>query len=179
LVLVAAAGSQLRDSLDTSVQGFQLLLDSALKHTPIPKFYTRSRTQWPSGSVKVWKLTPSPSSRDRSALTMVRNPSVVAGTTINFLRLSWAIRPPGQDARNQARKERVSLTPVIKMGVLLGRCPAGKQVLVTWAFGVVPSGLPLRGPVMSLDMRLLAISDETVGSDGSEPMAVGLSGPLG
>jgi hypothetical protein len=65
------------------------------------------------------------------------------------------------------------------MGVLLGRSSAGKQVLVTWAFGVVPTGMPLRGPDMSLDMRLFAVSDETAGSDGSEPMAVGMSGPRG
>ena len=32
---------------------------------------------------------------------------------------------------------------------------------------------------MLLDMRLLTVSDETAGSDGSESMAVGLSGPLG
>jgi len=32
---------------------------------------------------------------------------------------------------------------------------------------------------MSLDMRLFVVSIETLGSDGSESMAVGLSGPLG
>jgi hypothetical protein len=46
----------------------------------------------------------------------------------------------------------VSRAPVIKIGVLLGRSPDGKQVLATWACGVVPSGLSLRGPDMSLDM---------------------------
>jgi hypothetical protein len=65
------------------------------------------------------------------------------------------------------------------MGVLLGRSPAGRLVLVTLALRVVPAGMPLRGPDMSLDMRLLAVSDETAGSDRSKPMAVGLSGPLG
>ena len=73
----------------------------------------------------------------------------------------------------------MSLTPVIKLGFLLGRYSARKQVLATWAFVVAPSGLPLRGPNMSLDMRLLAVSGETAGSDESDPMAVGLSGPLG
>ena len=73
----------------------------------------------------------------------------------------------------------MSRAPEIKMEVLLGRSPADKQVLVTWAFEVVPSGLSLRGPDMSLDMRLLTVSDETADSDGSESMAVGLSGPLG
>ena len=32
---------------------------------------------------------------------------------------------------------------------------------------------------MSLDMRLLNVSDETAGSDGSESKAVSLSNPLG
>ena len=48
----------------------------------------------------------------------------------------------------------MSLTPEIKMGVLLGRSFAGGQALAILAFAVVPSGLPLRGPNMSLDMRL-------------------------
>jgi len=51
--------------------------------------------------------------------------------------------------------------------------------LFTWALGVVPSGMPLRGPDMSLDMRLLDVSIETPDSEGSESMAVGLSVPLG
>ena len=72
----------------------------------------------------------------------------------------------------------MSRNPEIKMGVL-GRSPAGKQALVTWAWVVVPSGVSLRGPDMSLDMRLLTVSDKTAGSDGSESMAVGLSDPLG
>jgi len=122
--------------------------------------------------VKVCKLKPSFPSRDRSALTAALNPSAVDGTTINSSPFSWAIRLPGQDARKQARKERASLTPEIKMGVLLGRRPAGRQ-----AIAVVPSGLSLRGPDMSLDMRLLVVSVETPGSDGSESMVVGLSGP--
>jgi len=53
------------------------------------------------------------------------------------------------------------------------------QVLVTWAFEVVPSDMSLRGPEMLLDMRLLVVSVETPGSVGSESMSVGLSGPLG
>ena len=114
----------------------------------------------------MWKLTPAFPSRDRSALTAVLNSSAVDGTTINFSPFSWAIRLPGHDARNQARKERVSLKPEIKMGILLGRSPAGRQALATWAFEVVPSGMPLRGPDMSLAMRLLLDSIETPGSDG-------------
>ena len=82
--------------------------------------------------MKVWKLTTSLPSRDSSALAAAWNSSAEDGTTINFSLLSWAVRPPGQDARNQARKARVSRTPEIKMDVLLGRCPAGRQVLATW-----------------------------------------------
>jgi hypothetical protein len=52
-------------------------------------------------------------------------------------------------------------------------------VLATWEFEVVSSGMPLSGPDMSLDMRLLVVSIETPGSDVYESMAVGLSGPLG
>jgi hypothetical protein len=103
----------------------------------------------------VWKVTPFFPSRDLSVRIAVLNPSAVDGTTINFSPLSWVVRPPGQDSRNQARKGRTSLYPEIKMGVLLGRCPTGKQVLANWAFGVVPFGLPLRVPDMSLDTRLL------------------------
>ena len=51
-------------------------------------------------------------------------------------------------------------------------------MLVTWVFGVVPSGLSLRGLDTSLDVRLFTVSDETAESDGSESMAVGLSDPL-
>ena len=65
--------------------------------------------------------------------------------------------------------------PVIKMGFLLGRSPA----VATLALQVVPAGVPLRGPDMSWDMRLVAVSDETADSDGFESMAEGLSDPLG
>jgi hypothetical protein len=40
-------------------------------------------------------------------------------------------------------------------------------VLATWARLVVPFGMSLRGPDMSLDMRLLTVSGETADSDGS------------
>jgi len=113
---------------------------------------------------------------DRSALIAALKPFAFDGTTISFSALSWAVSPPGQDPRNQARKARVSRT---KMGVLLSRSPADKQVLTTWAFGVVPSCFSLRGPYMSLDMRLLTVSVVTPDLDGFGSMAVGLSDPLG
>jgi hypothetical protein len=131
---------------------------TTLSGIPLHKFFTRSHIQRSSGSVKLYKPTPSPS-RDGTSLTMALNPSAVEGTTIKFSPLCWAVRPRGQDTRNQASKPRVSLGTLIKMGVLLGRSYAGKQVLVTWACGVMPSGLPLRGRDMSLDTRQLAISD--------------------
>ena len=117
----------------------------------------------------MWKLTPSFQSRDRSALTAALNPSAVDGTTINFSPFSWAIRPPGQEARNQARKEWVSLTPEIKMDILLRRSPARRQDLATSTFEMVPSGMPFRGPDLSLDMRLLVVTIETPGADGPIP----------
>ena len=79
-----------------------------------------------------------PQRTDRGA-----EPVSCCGTTINFSDFNWAIRPPGQNARSQARKARVSFIPEIKIGVLLGRCPAGRQALATWALRVVPTGMPL------------------------------------
>ena len=57
--LVETSRSELRDSLDTNVQGFELLPDDALRHT-LAQFFTRRRAQRFSGIVMVWKLTPSP-----------------------------------------------------------------------------------------------------------------------
>ena len=54
--LVTAAGLQ-HDSLDTNVQGFQLL-DDGLRHSATQ--FTRNNTQRSTWSVKVWKLTPAP-----------------------------------------------------------------------------------------------------------------------
>ena len=49
-----------------------------------------------------------------------------------------------------------------------------------WAFKVVPSGMPHRGPDISLlYMSLVAVSDNSAGSEWSEPLARGLLGPLG
>ena len=91
-----------------------------------------------------------------STPTAALNTSAVDDTTMNSL-LSWAVRPPEQDARNAVRKAQVSRTPKIKMGVFLGRSPTYRQVLATWALGVAPSGMSFRGSDMSLNMRLLAV----------------------
>ena len=82
-----------------------------------------------------------PPSRDRSALTTSLKPLAVDGTTISFSAFSWAVSPPGQEARDQARKARASRTRSVKMGVLLGRSPTGMQALVTWAWVVVATGM--------------------------------------
>jgi len=65
------------------------------------------------------------------------------------------------------------------MGVLLGSSHAGRQVLANWALRVAPSDMSFRCLDIPLGMRLWAVSDETVGSDISESIAVGLSDPLG
>ena len=67
----------------------------------------------------------------------------------------------------------MSLTPEMKMGFLLGRCPSGTQVVSTWALRVLPAGVPLRGPNMSPGMPIFAISVETAGSHRSESNTVG------
>ena len=123
----------------------------------------------------MWKLAPSFPSRDRNELTAARKPSAVDGTTINFSPLSWPVKLLGQDARSQARKDLVSPTPEIKIGVLLGRYPDVAQVMAALALQVVPAGVLRRGPDMSWDMRQVAVSVKTADSDGSESMALGLS----
>jgi hypothetical protein len=45
-----------------------------------------------------------------------------------------------------------------------------------WVFMVMPTGVPLSGPDMSLDMRSVTVSEQTAGSDKSEPLAVSLNG---
>jgi hypothetical protein len=61
------------------------------------------------------------------------------------------------------------------MGVLLGRSSAGRQVLTASAGSVVPTGILLRGPDTSLDVRPSADSDESAGLDESRPLAGGLN----
>ena len=176
--MVATAVTQLHDTLNTNVQGLELLPDDALRHAPALVLHQEPRTAILRECEGVETHT-FPPSRDRSALSEALKPFAVDRITISFSACSWDVRPPGQDVHNQARKERVSGTPEIKMGVLLERSPTRKQALVTWAWVVVPSSLSLRGPDVSLDIRLLTVSEETAGSYGSESMAMGLSDPLG
>ena len=62
----------------------------------------------------------------------------------------------------------MSLTPLTKIGVLLGRAE------------VVPAGMLPRGSDMSSqDMHLMAASGEAAGSEESEPLALGLGCPIG
>ena len=43
--------------------------------------------------------------------------------------------------------------------------------MATWASKLVPTGMPLRGPDMKVDMRPGAVSEKSAGSEGSEPLA--------
>ena len=70
---------------------------TTLSDTPIQVHYQKPHTAV-LVSLKVWKLTRSLSSRDRSALTADRSPSAVDSPTINFSLFSWTVSPPGQDA---------------------------------------------------------------------------------
>lgn len=65
------------------------------------------------------------------------------------------------------------------MGVLLRRFPAG-SALTTWVLGeVTVAGTPLSSPFKSEDVCPWAASSEAAGSELTEPLAVGLIGPLG
>ena len=64
----------------------------------------------------------------------------------------------------------MSLITLKKIGILLSRSPTG-----TTCAEVVPAGMPRRGPVMpSEEMSLIAASDESAGSEVTEPLALGL-----
>jgi len=130
---------------DMNAQGLELLPHDAVRHTPAQVLHQKPHTAVLREREGVETHT-LPISRERNALTAALKPLAVDGTTISFSAFSWAVRSPWQDARNQARKVRASRTPEMKMGFLLVRSPSGKQVLVTWAFGVVASGLLPRGP---------------------------------
>jgi hypothetical protein len=61
--------------------------------------------------------------------------------------LRWAVSGADQEERSYARKARVSATPEMKIGVLLGRSLAGRLGLLTRAgVVVVPTGMLLSGP---------------------------------
>ena len=168
----------LRDTLDMNAQGLQLLPDDAFRHSPALILHQKSCKAVLMEREGLEKHT-LPPSRDHSALTAALKLKAVDGTTISFSALSLAVRPPGQYDRNQLRKARMSRRTEIQMGALLGRSSSAKQVLITWALVVVPFGLSLREePDISLDLRLLNLSDETADSNGSEFMALGLGGPL-
>jgi hypothetical protein len=83
-VLKAAPGSQLHDSLNTNVQGFQLLPDDALRHTPAQVLHQKPHIAvfWEAEGVETYTLPPNegPQCTDHGL--------AVAGTTINFSPLS-------------------------------------------------------------------------------------------
>jgi len=86
-------GSKLGDSLNTDVEGFRLLSDDAIRHTPTQVHHQNSRTAilWEREDVETHTVFPL---RDSSALTAARNSSVFDGTTIKFFTFSWAIKSP-------------------------------------------------------------------------------------
>ena len=88
----------------------------------LPRFFTRSRKQRSYGSVKIWKLTPSPPTRDRSALTPDLKPLAVDGRTFRFSAFSWAVRP-GDGSQDE-------LPSVIQVSAALPNLP-----LVIWQVG--------------------------------------------
>jgi hypothetical protein len=114
-----------------NVQGFNLLIDSALRHPLAQIVHQQSHTVILRKKESV-EITPSRPLMEGSALTLAQKPCAIDGTTINFSAFSWAVRSLGQDARNQASKALVSTNPEIIMGFLLGLCPAGAQVLARW-----------------------------------------------
>jgi hypothetical protein len=115
-----------------NAQGLELLTDDAFRHTPAKFLHQKPHTTV-HRQHEVVETHTVPPSMDRSALTAALKLLAVDVITISSSAFSWAIRPPGQDACNQARKVRVTRTPEMEMGVLLGRSPAGKQVMATWA----------------------------------------------
>ena len=70
----------------------------------------------------------------------------------------------------------MSPPPEIKMGVLLGRSPAGRQALTAWAEMVAPTGMPLKGPDTPSGVLRSAACGETAGLVGTKRLVVGLSG---
>ena len=59
-VVVATAGTQLRDSLDTNVQGLELLLDDAVRHTPAQVLHQTPHTSvlWEHKGMETHTLPP-------------------------------------------------------------------------------------------------------------------------
>ena len=66
----------------------------------------------------------------------------------------------------------------VKVWKLTFSLPSRDGSELTTALRVVPAGVLFRGPDISLEMQLFAVSVQTEGSDGSESMAECLSEPL-
>jgi hypothetical protein len=78
---------------------------------------------------------------------------------------------------NQAKKPGVSLTPVIKIGVLFRLCPAGTSLTSGAWMKVAPAGMPLGGPDSSEELRLRAASEGAAGLASADPAGNGLDRP--
>jgi hypothetical protein len=123
-VVIAAPRAELHDALGTDSQDLKLLPDDALRHLPADVFHQQTYTTvlWERESVKSHTLAPIKGSEgiDCGSETVGR-----PGTNINFSPFIWADRRLGHKVLNHARKPRVSVNPVTKMGVLWGSSPAG------------------------------------------------------
>jgi len=82
-VLVAKAGTQLRDSLDMNVEGLELLPDDALRHDSAQVFHQNPHTAV-LREREVVETHTVPPSRDRTAPTAILKPLAVDGTTFIF-----------------------------------------------------------------------------------------------
>ena len=89
-VLVAAARTQLHDSLDKNVQRLQLFPNDVLRYTPTQVLHQTPHTVFLCDGEDVESHTFLPS-RDRSALTTALKPSEFDSISITFSPFSWAI----------------------------------------------------------------------------------------
>jgi len=92
--MFTTAGTQLCNCLDTNVQGLQLLPDDSRRHTPAHVLHQEPHTAVlrEREGVETHTLT---TSRDLIALIAGLKPLAVDGTTISFLAISRAVKPPG------------------------------------------------------------------------------------
>ena len=95
-VLVATAGTQLCDTVDTNVQRFQLLPDDALCHAPAQFLHQKPHTAvlWERGvETHTLPLIDGPLCVDCGSETLA-----VVGTTFSFSAISWAVKCQGKMA---------------------------------------------------------------------------------
>lgn len=103
MVLVATAISQLRDFLNTNVQGFEFLPDDALRHNPTQVLYQKPQRavlrELIDVETRILLPIEGPPCADRGL-----EPDGGGWDNHQILAFIWALRPPEQVACNQARK---------------------------------------------------------------------------